>query len=73
MTTHSSILAWTILRTKEPGVASVHRVAKSRTRLSDSHFHIQEFGYIRERAILSLIYDSPGCSYNEKRKSVRRV
>ena len=66
MTTHSSILAWRILWTKKPGVATVHRVEKSWTRLSDSHFHIQEFGYIRERAILSLIYDSPGCSYKEK-------
>ena len=31
--THSSILAWRIPRTEEPGGATVHRVTKSRTRL----------------------------------------
>ena len=34
--THCSILAWRIPRTEEPGI--VHRVAKSRTRLSDFTF-----------------------------------
>jgi len=29
-------------------------------------FSFQEFGYVRKRAILSLIYDSLGGSYNEK-------
>ena len=33
--THSSILAWRIPRTEEPGRATVHGVTKSRTRLSD--------------------------------------
>ena len=32
--THSSLLAWRI-----PWAVSVHGVAKSRTRLSDFHFH----------------------------------
>ena len=35
MATHSSILAWRIPRMEEPGWATVHRVAKSQTRLSD--------------------------------------
>ena len=35
--THSNILAWRILWTEEPGRV-VHRVAKSRTQLSDFHF-----------------------------------
>ena len=33
MATHSSILAWRILWTEEPGRATVHKVTKSRTRL----------------------------------------
>ena len=35
MAIHSSILAWRVPRTEEPGRATVHGVAKSRTRLSD--------------------------------------
>ena len=35
MATHSSILAWKIPQTDEPGRASVHVVAKSWTQLSD--------------------------------------
>ena len=34
MATHSSILAWAIPRTEEPGRATVHGVTKGRTRLS---------------------------------------
>ena len=33
MATHSSILAWNILRIEEPGGLTVHRVLKSRTQL----------------------------------------
>ena len=33
MATHSSILAWRIPRTEEPGRATVHEVAKSWTQL----------------------------------------
>ena len=36
MATHSSILAWKILWTEEPGEAAVHEVAKSQTRLRQS-------------------------------------
>ena len=36
MATYSSILAWKIPWTEEPGCVTVHGVAKSRTRL---HFH----------------------------------
>ena len=49
MATHSSVLAWRIPGTGEPGglpQAAVHGVAKSRTRLSDFtctfHFHALE-------------------------------
>ena len=37
MAIHSSILAWKILWTEEPG--GLHGVAKSQTQLSDSHFY----------------------------------
>ena len=36
MATHSSILAWRIPWTEEPG--SLHRVSKSQTLLSDQHW-----------------------------------
>ena len=39
MVIHSSILAWRIPWTEEPGKATVHGVTKSRTRLSNSHIH----------------------------------
>ena len=39
MATHSSILAWRIPWTGEPGgLQSIHGVAKSRPQLSDFHF-----------------------------------
>ena len=45
MTTHSSILAWRIPQTEEPGGwQGVHGVAKSRTRLSDSAHRGQSKG-----------------------------
>ena len=37
MATHSTILAWRIPWTEEPGGATVHGVPKSRTHLSDFH------------------------------------
>ena len=36
ITTHSSILAWRIPWTEEPGWATVHGLTTSRTRLSDT-------------------------------------
>ena len=46
MATHSSTLAWKIPWLEEPWQADVHRVVKSRTRLSDFtftfHFHALE-------------------------------
>ena len=46
MAPHSSTLAWKIPWTEEPWWATVHGVAKSRTRLSDFtftfHFHALE-------------------------------
>ena len=38
MATHSSILAWKVPWMEAPGRATVHGVAKSRTRLSDFTF-----------------------------------
>ena len=43
MATHSSILAWRIPWTEEPGGFTVHRVTKSRTRLSDFTFRYANF------------------------------
>ena len=37
--THSSIVAWRIPCTEETGDAKGHGITKSRTRLSDNHFH----------------------------------
>ena len=43
MATHSSILAWKIPWTEEPGrLQSVHGVTKSQTRLSDFTFTLKE-------------------------------
>ena len=39
MATHSSVLAWRIPRTEEPGGLQSMGVAKSQTRLSDDHCH----------------------------------
>ena len=39
MATHSSILAWTIPWTEEPGGATVHAVTKSGTRLKQHSMH----------------------------------
>ena len=40
MATHSSILAWRIPWTEEPGGATVHGLAKNQTRLSDFQINI---------------------------------
>ena len=40
MATHSSILAWRIPRTEEPGRLLSTGVTKSRTQLSNSHTHM---------------------------------
>ena len=46
MAPYSSIFAWRVQWTEEPGWAAVHEVVKSRTRLSDFtftfHFHALE-------------------------------
>ena len=43
MATHSSILAWKVPWTEEPGTAAFYGVAKSRTRLSDFTFFFLSF------------------------------
>ena len=40
MTTHSSILAWRIPWTEEPGGLQVHRVSQSQTRLKQLSMHV---------------------------------
>ena len=42
LATRCSILAWRIPRTEEPGRSTVHRVAKSRTRVSRLSTHIPQ-------------------------------
>ena len=46
MATHSSILAWKIPWTEEPGKDTVHVVPKSQTRLRDFTFTVYLFGCI---------------------------
>ena len=41
MATHSSVRAWRIPQTEEPGLATVHRVAKSQTQLKQLSIHAQ--------------------------------
>ena len=55
MATHSSLLAWRIPWTEEPGGLSVHEVAKSQTRLSS------EASQLRALSILK--------SFNTKREN----
>ena len=43
MATHSSVLAWTIPWMEEPDGATLREAAKSRTRLSDQHFHFFQY------------------------------
>ena len=52
MATHFSILAWKIPWTGA-WWATVHEVAKSRTRLSDSHFHFSCALYSVPDAVLN--------------------
>ena len=59
MATHSSILAWRIPRTEEPGGVTVHVVAKGHTRLS-AHAHamlISVLGLFLEIIFISWISD----------------
>ena len=43
LATHSSILAWRIPMDRGAWWATVHRVAKSQSRLRDQHFHYFHF------------------------------
>ena len=64
MATHSSILAWKIPWTEEPGrlLHGVHGVARSRTRLSDFtftfHFHALEKEMATHSSVLA--WRNPG-------------
>ena len=60
MATHSSILAWRISWTEEPGGAKDHRAAKSRTRLSNFHFHLLVVQHRKSRAMISRKCCDPG-------------
>ena len=58
MATHSSILAWGILWTEEPGGLWTHRVTKSRTWLRASHFLFSHFlsrAFTRPYIVLILV------------------
>ena len=52
MAAHSSILAWRILWTEEPGGATVHRLAKSQTPLATKQVAACETWH-QKRALLS--------------------
>ena len=54
MATHSSILAWRIPWTEEPGRLQSMGSQKSQTRLSDFHFHFRHIMHVR--CALSLSY-----------------
>ena len=54
MATHSSILTWRIPRTKEQAI--VHGVAKSWTRLSNTHTHTHFIGLMGEATNLYWLY-----------------
>ena len=57
MATDSNILPWRIPRTEEPGKATVHRVTKSWTQLSDFtftfHFHALEKDMATHSSVLA--------------------
>ena len=55
MAIHSSILAWKIPWTEEPGRATVHGVAKSWTRLSDFTFTFNSHALEKEMATHSSV------------------
>ena len=62
MTTHSSILAWRIPWTEEPGGLTVHGVAKSQIQLSDFHISIKLENTIHGRIEKSSSSNSFLCS-----------
>ena len=51
MATHSSILAWKIPWTEEPGLATVHGVAKSQTWLSDFTHSLRATEKIKKKTL----------------------
>ena len=57
MATHSSILGWQIPWTEEPGgLYTVHRVAKSRTRLKDcTHTHTHTHTVVFQATLLTCV------------------
>ena len=55
MAPDSSTLAWEIPWTEEPGRLAVHRVAKSRTRLSDFTFTFHFHAFEKEMATHSSV------------------
>ena len=55
MAPHSSILAWKIPWTEEPGVPAVHGVAKSWTRLRDFTFTFHFYALEKEMATHSSV------------------
>ena len=62
MAIHSSILAWRILWTKEPG-GLVHGVTKSGTWLGDFHFHFSHTGHywVLSRLLCAIVVQPKSC------------
>ena len=60
MATHSSILAWRIPMDRGAWRATVHRVAKSQTQLSDSAQHTQHLA-----AVMKLLLHAMPCMWGE--------
>ena len=71
MATDSSILAWRIPWTEECGQATVHRVAKSQTRLSDKHAHTlwgrQDASYLPDHHFSLILYAQFLSSYKDSK------
>ena len=55
MVTHFSILDWRTLWTEESAGVTVHRITKSRTRLSDFHFTLHQ--YFKCHTMITTVYD----------------
>ena len=64
MAAHSSILAWEIPWTEEPGGLQVHRVTQSRTQLTQSRTQLKR---------LSLPAPSKHCKKSDQASSLNRA
>ena len=72
MATHSTILVWRIPWTEEPWWATVHRVSKSQTLLSDFYFHFLPKIKNKVRIITSDMQMTPPLWQKVKRKKKKK-